>query len=128
MHSLTTRNDFLRLRAQGLSLASIGRRLGVSKPTLIAWGRQSKAEIDSLLRHDQQHLNEQLAHSAAAEVADLTRKLNVLKQELFSRAFRDVPTPHLETLSGQLRQRLEDITSAFQHDKSDEDLEPNRTQ
>jgi hypothetical protein len=40
MHSPSTRHDFLKLRSQRLSLASIGRQLGISKPTLIKWNRE----------------------------------------------------------------------------------------
>src|SRR4029079_18750250 len=35
MHSRSIHTEFLRLRVQGLSLAAIGRRLGITKPTLI---------------------------------------------------------------------------------------------
>jgi len=58
---------------------------------------------------DRQRVKQEVATSANEQLADLTRKLNALKQELFSRAFRDVPTAHLETLSGQLRQRIETL-------------------
>ena len=47
MHPASTRNEFLRLRIAGLSFARIARQLGVSKPTLIAWSRASKPELDS---------------------------------------------------------------------------------
>ena len=107
MHSPAIRNEFLRLRIQGLSLASIGRRLGVSKPTLIAWSRQSQPEIDTRAAEDQQRVEQELAEGVTQELADLTRKLVALRQELFSRALRDIPTVHLETLSGELRQRVE---------------------
>ena len=112
MHSPAIRNEFLRLRIQGLSLASIGRQLGVSKPTLIKWGRQSQPEIDTRAAEDQQHVTQEITSSANQEIADLTRKLGALRQELFSRALRDIPTVHLETLSGQLRQRIESLQSA----------------
>src|SRR5437016_14545852 len=49
MHPASTRQEFLRLRVQGLSFARISRQLGVSKPTLIAWSRQSRKEIASRL-------------------------------------------------------------------------------
>src|SRR6266403_2512423 len=113
MHSVAIRNEFLRLRVQGLSLACISRRLGVSKPTLIAWGRHSQPEIDARILEDQQGVQQEITASADQQLADLTKKLNALKQELFSRALRDFPTPELETLAGQLRQRIEHLESAM---------------
>jgi transposase-like protein len=111
MHPPTTRSEFFRLRLQGLSLARIARQLGVSKPTLIAWSRQSQSEIESRAQEDHQRLKHELTDSADHELAALTRKLNALKQELFSRALRDIPTVHLETISGQLRQRIQELES-----------------
>ena len=113
MHSATTRNDFLRFRIQGLSLASIGRQLGVSKPTLIKWNRQAQTEIDSRVAEEQQRTKQEITDSADQQLADVTRKYNALKQELLSRALRDIRTADLETLSGDLRQRIESLESAF---------------
>ena len=111
MHSSTTSHEFIRLRVQGLSLARIGRQLGVSKPTLIAWTRQSQAEIASHAAEDHQRLQHELTSSANQQLTDLTRKLDALKQELFSRALREIPTPQLETFTGELRQRIQRLES-----------------
>ncbi len=100
MHSRNTRDEFLRLRLQGLSFSTIGRHLGVSKPTLIAWNRQSQAELDSRQRDHRNQVLDQLAASADHDLADLQRKLKAIRQELFSRAVRDLPTSALETLAG----------------------------
>jgi hypothetical protein len=107
MHPIATRNEFLRLRSQGLSFARIGRRLGVSKPTLIAWSRRSMPELQALIRDDQHRLQQELSASANQELAALTRKHTALRQELLSRAFRDIPTPEIEILAGELRRRID---------------------
>src|SRR6266480_604760 len=104
MHSQATRNEFLRLRIQGLSLAGIGRRLGLSKPTVIKWNRQLQTQIAACASHLPSPIS-----NLPEEVADLTRRLAALKQELFSRALREFPTAALETLAGQYRQRLETL-------------------
>ncbi|HWV98760.1 MAG TPA: hypothetical protein VNZ64_03605 [Candidatus Acidoferrum sp.] len=109
MHPIATRNEFVRLRSLGLSLARIGRQLGVSKPTLIAWGRRSRPDIDARIAEDHQRNLKAIDDEVARQLADLTRKHNALKQELLSRAFRDVPTPHVETLAGELRQRIQNL-------------------
>ena len=107
MHSATIHNEFLRLRIQGLSLARIGRQLGVSKPTLIKWNRQSQTEIDLQTAADRLEAKQEATATTAEEIVEIRRKLKVLRQELISRALRDTPTADLETLSGELRQRLE---------------------
>src|SRR5882672_5158273 len=120
MHPASVRNEFLRLRVQGLSLARIGRQLGVSKPTLIKWSRASRAEIDSRTAADRQNLVQEVTASATEQLTDLRRKHNALKQELLSRALHDVSTANLETLAGELRQRIEalDGTSCNVHPAS----------
>jgi len=117
MHSPSTRNEFLRLRVQGLSLASIGRQLHVSKPTLIAWSRKSQTEIESRTFENQQRDKQEIASSASDQHAELVRKRNALRQELLSRSLRDVPTEALETLAGELRQRIEHLESATNGDQ-----------
>ena len=110
MHPVATRSEFLRLRLGGLSFARIGRQLGVSKPTLIKWSRQSRGETD--VQAAQPHASQEIFASSNHELAELHRKLAALRQELFSRAFRDTPIQHLETIAGQLRQRIEHLESA----------------
>jgi hypothetical protein len=112
MHPAATRNEFLRLRVQGLSLARIGRRLGVSKPTLIAWNRHSRTEIANRVQADQQCVEQEVSTSSSHELAALNRRLTALKQELFSRAMRDFPTSALEIFAGEIRQRIEELTGA----------------
>src|SRR5882724_12039307 len=107
MHNITTKHEFLRLRRAGLSFARIGRQLGVSKPTLSALSRQCRHEIDSQIAEDQQRVIHGITASTNQELADLRKRNNALRQELFSRALREIPTEHLETLAGELRQRIQ---------------------
>lgn len=111
MHPTSVRQEFLRLRSQGLSLASIGRRLGASKPTLIKWNRQSQSEIAAQITANRQSVHAEIASATNQEITELTRRLEGLKQELFSRAVREISTPTLEALAGQLRQRLDFLQS-----------------
>ena len=115
MHSHPIRADFLRLRVQGLSLATIGRQLSISKPTLIKWNRQAQSDINSAIAADQQRISLEVATIASNQLADLNKKLHAIKQELLSRSLRDISTPVLETLAGDLRQRIESIRTATNH-------------
>ena len=165
MHNEDTRNEFRRLRIRGFSLSSIGRQLGVSKPTIIKWNREFKTELGAvtgdgfspLLRArdslPQQNQSPELAGEAAplpnsqnlqlpnsspthgthdhscsltalpvapplGELAELRRKQNVLRQELVSRALKDVSTAILEKLAGDLRKRIEDLESLLTQTKN----------
>src|SRR5882724_11195474 len=108
MHPVSTRNEFLRLRFAGLSFARIARQLGVSKPTLIAWSRASQPELDSGRVEVKERLQKEVA-TANQELAELERSHGALRQELFSRALRDIPTSCLETLAGELHKRIEHL-------------------
>src|SRR5438093_2669486 len=109
MPPASTRNEFLRLRIAGLSFARIARQLGVSKPTLIAWSRASKPELDSGRAEAQERAQDEISTYANQQLAELERRHGALRQELFSRALRDIPTSCLETLAGELHQRIEHI-------------------
>src|SRR5262245_51145046 len=111
MHPNSIRNEFIRLRVHGVSLARIGRQLGVSKPTLIKWNRQFRPEIASSVAAARQRAQGRAVSNAADKIAELTRKYDALKQELLSRALRDVPTSHLEHLAGDFRNRLDSLNA-----------------
>src|SRR5438552_2383446 len=109
MHPASTHNEFLRLRIAGLSFARIARQLGVSKPTLIAWSRASQAELNSGRVEAQDEAQDEISTTANQELAEIKRRHHALRQELFSRSLRDIPTSSIETLSGELRQRIEHL-------------------
>ncbi len=109
MHATSTRNEFLRLRIAGLSFARIARQLGVSKPTLIAWSQASVSDLDSGRAEAQERLQAQISTDADQQLADIKKRRDALRQELFSRSLRDIPTSCLETLAGELHKRIEHI-------------------
>ena len=111
MHSLATRNEFIRLRIAGMSFARIGRQLGVSKPNLIAWSREALPKIEAATAEADALALKETTMSASQELAELKRRHQVLRQELFSRAFREVPTDHIEALAGQIHKRIEQLES-----------------
>jgi hypothetical protein len=74
MHSIATRNEFLRLRIAGLSFARISRQLGVSKPTLIAWSRAPQPELDSGYSEAQDQAQDEISTSANHELGRAKEK------------------------------------------------------
>jgi len=137
MHSRSTRDEFLKLRLQGLSFAAIGRRLHVSKPTLIAWSKQSKPLLDDAMARHRFTRIDDAASRLSAQLAALKRKHDFLKHELLSRSLREIPTHDLETLLGQCTEKISSLTatatdpdSTFTRSISTSDrarFEPNRT-
>src|ERR1041385_8498670 len=103
MHSLATRNEFIRLRIAGMSFARIGRQLRVSKPNLVAWSREALPKIEAATAEADAWARKETTMSASQELAELKRRHQVLRQELFSRAFREVPTDHIEALRSEER-------------------------
>ena len=109
MHSLDTKNEFLKLRVQGYSFARISAQLRVSKPTLIAWSRRCQAEIQALKTAHTQTLQAALAASNDQELNRLTMHLKFLEHELLSRSLRPVPTSDLESLASRLKNQLQKL-------------------
>ena len=66
---------FLLFRAEGLSLAAIAKRLGISKSTASAWARKHKGELEEAQRSARERL------AAAIEEAKLKR-FNLIKVTL----------------------------------------------
>jgi hypothetical protein len=112
MHPTSTRNEFLRLRVLGLSFASIARRLGVSKPTLITWSRKAKPQISAAVAEDTQRHLKAIDDEVARQLDDLTKRHNAFQQELLSRALRHATTAQIETLAGEYRQQIEQLKAA----------------
>jgi hypothetical protein len=91
MHSTETRNQFLKLRVQGLSFNRIVSQIGVSKPTLIAWSRKRHAEIQSQRASVNLTRDDALKLSFEQEVAHLNIKIKAIRQELLSRSLQTSP-------------------------------------
>lgn len=69
MHTNETKNQFIELRANGLSFDAIAEKINVSKSTLLRWHRDHDAEIRSLraIQLDALYDDIFLPHKAGAE-------------------------------------------------------------
>jgi len=63
-----TRERFMVLRAQNNSYAAIERELGVTKKTLIAWGKDHREEIENLRALKDEALQEEYGLTMRARV------------------------------------------------------------
>jgi len=109
MHSIDTRNQFLKLRVQGLSFTRIAAQIGVSKPTLITWSRQRHAEIQSQQATADLTRDAALKLSHEQELARLDIKIKAIKQELLSRSLQHTSTQTLESLLTHLEHKTANL-------------------
>ena len=106
MHNPETKNEFLKLRAQGLSFDRISSRLHVSKPTLLAWNRQQLSRCRGPRALELKAIEESLP---AQELLRCTMSLRAVEQELASRGFREIPTDQLQRYATVLRERIQEL-------------------
>jgi hypothetical protein len=109
MHTPETRNQFLKLRARGLSFNRISAQLHISKPTLIAWSRKCTTELRSLKEAAQQQLQSDLLATREEEFNRLNTLISALRQELVTRALRPLSNHDIEKRISELEHRLEKL-------------------
>jgi hypothetical protein len=106
MHPESAKHQFIELRAQGLSLAGISEKIGVSKRTLIDWNREHQAQIDGLRAAELEALHERLLASHEQELTRLTSFQRQIEQELATRSVKALSMEKLFRLSFQVRREI----------------------
>ena len=97
---------FIKLRVEGLSFSRIAAELNVSKPTLIAWSRKHRHEIENLRAMERENLVHQLLASSEERMKALAAKLRAAETELARRDLTTVSTGRLLTYVDSLRRQL----------------------
>ena len=97
---------FIKLRVEGLSFSRIAAELNVSKPTLIAWSRKHRHEIENLRAVERENLVHQLLASSEERMKALAEKLRAAETELARRDLTTVSTGRLLTYVDSLRRQL----------------------
>ena len=97
---------FIKLRVEGLSFSRIAAELNVSKPTLIAWSRKHRHEIENLRAVERENLVQQLLASSEERMKALAAKLRAAETELARRDLTTVSTGRLLTYVDSLRRQL----------------------
>lgn len=108
------RERFTALRAQGWSYNRLTTELGVSKPTLIKWGRELAAEIADRKDPELEALYEQYYMTTEGRIRLLGERLKALKDEAEKRPLVGIPTGKLydliERYTALLKDETEDLT------------------
>ncbi len=90
-----TKEQFIVMRAQGLSYQKISERLNTSKPTLLKWSAEMAERIDEAKILAVDAVLEEYGISRVSKVRQLATILKKIEDELATRDFKDVPTDKL---------------------------------
>lgn len=90
-----TKEQFVELRAQGLSFEKIAKELKVSKQTLINWSKEPEFEIANLRAIELEALQEKYYLTKKKRIELFGEKLKVIKEELEERDLSDISTERL---------------------------------
>ena len=119
---------FIELRAQGWTFARLEAELGVSKPTLIAWGRQHHHRIHNLRAVENEAVAEQCKVSHQACMQDLGEDLRRLRAEIARRDLSDIPTARLFVLVARLRTEASRVNGPLRLSESTGSIPPEESQ
>ena len=95
MKNADEKERFVELRAEGRSYADIAVALKISKPTLIAWGKDLQKEISNARTLRMDELFEKYAVAKSKRVEVFGERLEAIMDELKRRNLGDVPTTTL---------------------------------
>jgi len=99
MKNANDKERFIELRAEGRSYADIAVALKVSKPTLIAWGKELQKDILNARTLRMDELFEKYAVAKSKRVEVFGRRLEAIMTELDKRDLSDCLTPTLLALA-----------------------------
>ena len=107
MKDQQTVQQFIELRARGISFAKIAAQLGVAKSTLVNWSREHQHLIQNLRAIDWEEFLDQTLASKQERLKNLAEQLRRIETELAQRDLSAIPTPRLQTMAEQLRRRID---------------------
>lgn len=121
MSDLKKQEQFIEMRAMGMSFAKISEQLKVSKPTLISWSKDFELDIQNLRTIEQEALREKYLITKEKRIEMLGESLDKVKQELAKRDFSEIPTEKLFALNIKLLQEIkaEETTSLLFEEKGE---------
>jgi DNA-binding Lrp family transcriptional regulator len=99
MKNANDKERFIELRAEGRSYADIAVALKVSKPTLIAWGKELQKDILNARTLRMDELFEKYAVAKSKRVEVFGKRLEAIMAVLDTRDLSDCPTPTLLALA-----------------------------
>lgn len=119
------RDQFVELRAQGMSFASIAERLGVSKTTLIGWSKDMREDVANLRQIHLESLREKYRLGTERRMELFAKQLDAVEGEIAKRDLATVPTERLFDILAKLgREFTPDVPVTFQRKSASMELDP----
>ncbi|MEK4067589.1 hypothetical protein [Peribacillus sp. FSL R5-0717] len=120
---LDQKDKFIGLRAKEVPYEQIALQLGVSKPTLIKWGKDMEIEISNRRALELEALQDKYYVSKKKRVEFFGEQLNRLYAELQERDLAEIPTEKLLDLTMKTMASLkqEETSISLKEKKSMED-------
>ncbi len=114
-----TKEQFIELRAKGLSFDKIAKELGVSKQTLINWSKELSLEVSNIRAIQLEALQEKYYILKEKRIELFGEKLKAINDELSKRDLSDIPTERLLDLLGKYGKLLkeEEVTTVFKKEE-----------
>lgn len=123
MKSISEKQKFIELRAQGLSFDKIAQELGISKPTLLKWSQDYGREIANLVYFQFETILTQFRLEKTARVKSMATLLSKALDELESRSFKELSGKELLSIVDYASERLQDELSFIRY-TTDETVDP----
>ena len=106
MKSQDVKEEFIRLRARGLSFDKISKEINTSKPTLLKWNEELEKEISNLSYLEVEIVLEQYRLAKINKIEGFSLVLQKAIEELKKRDFSDVNTKDLLGIISILESKL----------------------
>jgi transposase len=100
------KEQFIELRSQGVSFASIAKKLDVSKSTLIAWSKNMQEDIANMKEIHREALREKYRMGEERRMKLFAKRLEAVEGELEKRDLTKVSTERLYDLLMKLGREL----------------------
>jgi hypothetical protein len=106
MHDKETKNKFIQLKSDGLSLRKISDKINVSVPTLASWNAEFKKEISRLEYLKCQELIEKYEVAKCYRVEGLAKELQRINDSIDKKSYDDLSLKCLHDLRRNLKSEL----------------------
>lgn len=109
------KDEFIELRAQGMSFALIAERLDVAKSTLIAWSKEAENDISNLRQIYAEAMREKYRMGAERRVKLFAKQLDLMETEIAKRDLSSIPTERLFDITAKISREIQalDIPITF---------------
>jgi len=105
------KQQFIELRAKGLSYDRISQEIGISKPTLIKWSNQFEREINNACYLELETLVSQYGLSKKKRFESMAILMEKALEELKSRSFKNLSTKDLLSIISNMGEKIsEELT------------------